>query len=174
MAGVPANRKTFSEWQKEFPMITARRFRHRGTNQIHVVFRLVCPMCKRPGWVRPNCLRRQKRDGIPLGRCGVCAQDKGGWITSTGYHLVRYRGRTTPRARVVLAKKLGRPLLKREEAHHLNLNRGDDRPENLEPKLKSEHGRGITPSDAAKWLRSIPGWIISFSPPELPNDRPVE
>lgn len=159
----PSNARTIEQWQDEFPTITAKKVRRRCTNQVYTILHLVCPKCNKPGWARPNCLRRQRRDGIPLGRCGSCARNKGGWVNLDGYRIVRHKGRNVPNARLVLAKKLGRPLKKREEAHHINMNRGDDRPENLEPKLKSNHGRGITPMDAVRWLKSIPGWVVYFS-----------
>jgi hypothetical protein len=159
-------KKTLSRWKEEFTGALAKRQRGRGTTSSYVVLAILCPQCGKKIWTRPSNLRRQQRDGIPLGRCGSCAQNKGGWINGDGYHLVLYRGKTTPRARIVLAQKLGRSLLRREEAHHLNLNRGDDKPENLIPKLKSNHGRGITPNDAAQWLRSIPGWTVVFRRPQ--------
>lgn len=44
--------------------------------------------------------------------------------------------------RIVLAAKLGRKLKRGEDAHHLNGDRSDNRPENLEPVLHGEHVAG--------------------------------
>ena len=45
------------------------------------------------------------------------------------------------RARLVLAKSLGRPLMVGEVAHHLNGKKDDDRPENLAAMQRSAHSR---------------------------------
>lgn len=45
------------------------------------------------------------------------------------------------RARFVASQKLGRPLREGEHVHHVNCDRTDDRPENLEVMSHSEHAR---------------------------------
>ena len=50
-------------------------------------------------------------------------------------------GKYVKRAIVVLEEKLGRYLLPNCYAHHLNGDRGDDRPENLIEVTPSEHTR---------------------------------
>ena len=45
------------------------------------------------------------------------------------------------RAVLVLEQNLGRELLSSEVPHHINHDKGDDRPENLDALTKSEHGK---------------------------------
>jgi hypothetical protein len=48
--------------------------------------------------------------------------------------------------RYVMQQKLGRPVLKTEEVHHINGKRDDNRPENLEL-WKRSHPAGVRSSD---------------------------
>lgn len=55
------------------------------------------------------------------------------FVNAEGYVIVRLpHGGVEAEHRMVLAQKLGRPLIDGESAHHLNGNRSDNRPENLE------------------------------------------
>jgi hypothetical protein len=42
--------------------------------------------------------------------------------------------------RLVAARTIGRPLRRDEVVHHKNRNRGDNRPENLDVRSRSDHG----------------------------------
>lgn len=63
------------------------------------------------------------------------------WIGSNGYVHVRINGQTYLEHRLVLEEKLGRPLTENEIGHHLNSNKLDNRPENLEAVTRPCHVR---------------------------------
>lgn len=64
----------------------------------------------------------------------------------SGYFAIKINGRWIPEHRHVMEQKLGRSLEAYERVHHLNGNRSDNRPENLELwKVKSPKGGGTMP-----------------------------
>ncbi len=73
---------------------------------------------------------------------------KGGIIKSRGYVFIRRTDHPNvnkrgyiKRATLVLEKKLGRFLLPREEAHHIDEDKQNDDPDNLECKTHAAHAR---------------------------------
>jgi hypothetical protein len=75
---------------------------------------------------------------------------KGGTLISqSGYRQIRVGRRYFFEHRLVAAEKIGRPLLPTERVHHLNHDRLDNRPENLQVVSPSEHQR-IHMSDPAR------------------------
>jgi hypothetical protein len=58
-----------------------------------------------------------------------------------GYVLIYHKGRYVRRNRLILSQKLGRELLSHECAHHIDGDRTNDDPDNLELMESGEHAR---------------------------------
>jgi hypothetical protein len=64
---------------------------------------------------------------------------KGYWYVLKPEHPNAMKSGYVKRATLVLSEKLGRPLFLGEEAHHIDRDRENDSPENLESREKKQH-----------------------------------
>lgn len=99
---------------------------------------------------------RVARFGEP-GPAGLMRAPNGsGHISSGGYHMTKVDGRNVPTHRIVMEEVLGRPLSDRENVHHVNGVRDDNRPENLELWVK--------PQPSGQRVADLVEWVISEYP----------
>jgi hypothetical protein len=85
-----------------------------------------------------------------------------GHINREGYRFVVARGHPNAKGkqaliaehRLVMSQMLGRPLIKGETVHHLNGNRLDNRPENLELWIVQQPN-GQRVQDVVEWAKEI-------------------
>jgi hypothetical protein len=89
------------------------------------------------------------------------AKNKTGTITSHGYRLITIDGKRVYEHRCVAEKSMGRKLKPKEQVHHINGLKLDNRPENLEVLDISKHlGIEHTNGKYKKHLEKLNGVII--------------
>lgn len=87
--------------------------------------------------------------------CGHSKPDREkGFVDRHGYVVITRRGKQLQEHRLVMEKKIGRPLYAEETVHHINGQRADNRIENLEL-WSSRHGKGQRVEDKIEFCRTF-------------------
>lgn len=116
--------------------------------------------CKGKYYAKSYCCKhytRWRNNGDPLIARRTPTGEGKPYINESGYVRVPYAGNKYKyrlEHQVVMADKLGRPLLQGENVHHKNGKRDDNRPENLELWVKSQPA-GQRPEDLVAWAHEI-------------------
>ncbi len=107
----------------------------------------ICLTCKKDFLVSPSRIKAKTCSRVclfpMLGKLIARSYDgkRIGWKGKNGYIYIGIEGKQFLQHRIVIEKHLGRKLKKKEQVHHLNRDRTDNRIENLTVMLRSEHAR---------------------------------
>ncbi len=140
--------------------------RKEGKSRPYLYIKRTCLNCGNQKEIYVHSIRQALKDGKLTGKCHSCVSSRGAsnhaWKGGRIKDKHGYIGVLTPNHprvpkngyvyehRLVMEKMIGRYLLPfpEETVHHKNGIHGDNRPENLELRVKGTHPPGILPEDA--------------------------
>lgn len=133
---------TRSEVGRQYFKGEPRKYLH-GHNMAKKPVKLICERCGGEFFLKPSHAKGRR---FCTNRCTSTADSgplhprwKGGYISKTGYRIIRHGGEDRAEHRVVAERHLGRRLNREEHVHHINGDKLDNRIENLMVLSNSEH-----------------------------------
>lgn len=106
------------------------------------------------GWCAGHYDRWHKTGDVRAGEPFRKIDRTRGYFLHGGYRMVWRDGKRRPEHRVVMEQMLGRPLTRQENVHHVNGDKQDNRPANLELWSTSQP-KGQRIEDKVAWAREI-------------------
>lgn len=126
-------------------------------------YRVLPSRAKRSNYCSRSCSALNRRPRRPTAADGTTSVNHSGYIVEkvpVGHWAAQGRTGRALQHRLVMAVKLGRPLLWNENVHHINGRKTDNRPGNLELWVKKQPP-GQRASDMLTWAREI---VATYGP----------
>lgn len=132
-----------------------------------------CPVCHRGHWVRPKDIRRVCVHCIPKKSGSEHPRWSGGQRYKRGYVFTKI-GKDDPMTsmadrngwvlehRLIVARRIGRPLVKREIVHHVNGAKADNRDSNLQLLVERQHNSHLVTKGLQERVQNLETRVTSL------------